>query len=232
MPVAEISLANLVEKNLNTPVLDFSPINETSGFEQSGIIGGDFLFKFKMTFDLSQMILRMKPQSSLVEVRPVKVPGGKALKQSLYIETSVIGAYLDNGEPFRRDLTIRWWEHEMQEYNPFISVLVTRELERLPEPHRSAYINLASDLKSLDIPDEAAILAEGYVARGIFHRKYIADALHVALASFYKMDFLVTWNFGHIASVHRQARVKLFNTAAGFFVPVIVTPEFLVNDLS
>ena len=27
------------------------------------------------------------------------------MKQSLYLETSVIGAYLDNGEPFRRDLT-------------------------------------------------------------------------------------------------------------------------------
>ena len=30
------------------------------------------------------------------------------MKLSLYIETSVIGAYLDNDEPFRRDLTIRW----------------------------------------------------------------------------------------------------------------------------
>ncbi len=38
------------------------------------------------------------------------------MKQGLYLETSVIGAYLDNGEPFRRDLTIRWWEHEMPDY--------------------------------------------------------------------------------------------------------------------
>ena len=37
------------------------------------------------------------------------------MKQGLYLETSVIGAYLDNGEPFR-DLTIRWWEHEMPDY--------------------------------------------------------------------------------------------------------------------
>jgi hypothetical protein len=154
------------------------------------------------------------------------------LKQSLYLETSVAGAYLDNGEPFRRDLTIRWWEHEMLEYNPFISLLVIRELERLKEPHRTAYLNLVRKMDTLDVPDEAAILAEGYVSRGIFHRKYMADALHVALASIHKMDFLVTWNFGHIANVHRQARIKLFNTAAGFFVPAIVTPEFLVNELS
>jgi hypothetical protein len=53
------------------------------------------------------------------------------MKQSLYLETSVVGAYLDNGEPFRRDLTIRWWEHELSEYRAFCSVLVRRELEQV-----------------------------------------------------------------------------------------------------
>jgi predicted nucleic acid-binding protein len=152
------------------------------------------------------------------------------MKQSLYLETSVIGAYLDNGEPFRRDLTIRWWEHEMPEYRAVVSRLVTRELERVTEPHRTAYLKLAEPLEQVELSDEAAILAEGYIARGIFHRKYIADALHVAIASFHKIDYLVTWNFGHLANVRRQARIRLFNTAAGFFVPMIVTPEFLVSE--
>lgn len=152
------------------------------------------------------------------------------MKQSLYLETSVIGAYLDNGEPFRRDLTIRWWEHEMPEYRTFISPLVSSEIERVPQPHRRSYMNLISGLPQVELTDEAAILAEGYISRGIFHRKYIADALHVAIASFHKIDYLVTWNFGHLANVRRQARIRLFNTAAGFYVPMIVTPEFLVSE--
>jgi predicted nucleic acid-binding protein len=154
------------------------------------------------------------------------------VKQSLYLETSVVGAYLDNGEPFRRDLTIRWWEHEMSEYRATVSPLVTRELERLPEPHRTAYLKLVAPLEQLELTDEATILAEGYLSRGIFHRKYIGDALHVAVASVHKIDYLVTWNFGHLANVRRQARIRLFNTAAGFFVPMIVTPEFLVSELT
>ena len=154
------------------------------------------------------------------------------MKQSLYLETSVVGAYLDNGEPFRRDLTIRWWEHEMSEYRATVSPLVTRELERLPEPHRTAYLKLVAPLEQLELTDEATILAEGYLSRGIFHRKYIGDALHVAVASVHKIDYLVTWNFGHLANVRRQARIRLFNTAAGFFVPMIVTPEFLVSELT
>ena len=151
------------------------------------------------------------------------------MKLSIYLETSVVGAYLDNGEPFRRDLTIRWWEHELSEYDAFSSVLVQRELERTPEPHRSGYLNLIKPLNQLELSEEVAILAEGYVERGIFHRKYLADAIHVAVASYHKIDYLVTWNFGHLANVRKQARLRLFNTAAGFFSPLIITPEFLVH---
>jgi len=151
------------------------------------------------------------------------------MKVSLYLETSVVGAYLDNDEPFRRDLTIRWWEHEMAEYAVFSSQLVTRELERMNEPHRTGYLKLVKHFDHLDLAEEAAILAEEYIHRGIFQRKFMADAVHYALASFYKIDYLVTWNFGYLANVRKQARLRLFNTATGFFAPTVVTPEFLVH---
>ena len=153
------------------------------------------------------------------------------MSRALYLETSVVGAYLDKGDSFRRDLTIRWWEHELPRYHAFVSPLVQRELERTREPYRSSYLQLLRPLPYLEVTEEAAILADGYIARGIFQRKFLGDALHVALASFHKIDYLVTWNFGYLASVHRQARIRLFNTSAGFFVPEIITPEFLVSEL-
>ena len=128
---------------------------------------------------------------------------------TIYLETSVIGAYLDKGESFRRDLTIRWWEHELKNYQAYVSPLVQRELERAREPYRKSYLNLIHHLPQLEVSEEAAILADGYIGRGIFQRKFLGDALHVALASFHKIDYLVTWKFGHLASVHRQARVKV-----------------------
>ncbi len=152
------------------------------------------------------------------------------MKLSIYLETSVIGAYLDNGDQFRRDMTIRWFEHELTEYEVFSSQLVRRELERVGEPHRKGYLNLIEPFKELEVTEEVAILAEGYISRGIFHRRLMADAFHAAIASFYKIDYLVTWNFGHLANVRKQARIRLFNTAAGFFSPLIITPEFLVHS--
>jgi len=153
------------------------------------------------------------------------------MKTSLYLETSVVGAYLDNGEPLRRDLTIRWWEHELSEYRAVTSILVQRELERMQEPHRTGYLNLVKPLEQLDLVDETAILAESYIERGIINRKFLADAVHFALASIHRIDYFVTWNFGHMANVRKQARLRLFNTAAGFFTPTITTPEFLVHTV-
>ena len=101
------------------------------------------------------------------------------MKPSTYLETSVIGAYLDNGEPFRRDLTIRWWEHELSEYRAVISPLVVRELERVSEPHRSAYLKLVKGLEQVELAEEAAILAEGYVSRGILSAQ---GAVHCLIA--------------------------------------------------
>jgi predicted nucleic acid-binding protein len=150
---------------------------------------------------------------------------------SLYLETSVVGAYLDKGESFRRDLTIRWWEHELPKFEAYVSPLVERELERAREPYRHSFLKLIQPLPRIEVTEEAAILAEGYISRGIFQRKYLADALHMALASWHKVDYVVTWNFGHLANIHRQARIKLFNTAAGFFAPEVVTPEFLITEL-
>lgn len=153
------------------------------------------------------------------------------MKLSLYLETSVVGAYLDNGEPFRRDLTIRWWEHELAEYRAYTSILVRRELERIAEPYRTGCLQLIKPLEHLSLPDEVAILAEAYIERGIFQRKFLADAIHVAIAAVHRIDYFVTWNFGYVANVRKQARLRRFNTAAGFFSPTIVTPEFLVHTI-
>jgi len=71
---------------------------------------------------------------------------------SIYLETSVVGAYLDRGESFRRDLTMRWWEHEMKNFRAFVSPLVTRELERTREPYRRSY--LAAERTFLDLVNE------------------------------------------------------------------------------
>lgn len=42
-------------------ILDLEPINETTGFEQTGIIGGNFLRHYRMTIDFQRATLRLDP---------------------------------------------------------------------------------------------------------------------------------------------------------------------------
>ncbi len=59
-------VADLLQSNLRALVLDFAAINETSGFEQSGILGGDFLRHFRVTIDFPRTQVLFQPHTSAV----------------------------------------------------------------------------------------------------------------------------------------------------------------------
>jgi predicted aspartyl protease/thioredoxin-like negative regulator of GroEL len=50
-------------KNVYAAVLDMEPINETAGFEQTGIIGGNILSRYRVTFDFTRGIIRFQPHA-------------------------------------------------------------------------------------------------------------------------------------------------------------------------
>ncbi|MEK6410061.1 MAG: aspartyl protease family protein [Acidobacteriota bacterium] len=56
-------VADQLQSNLRALVLDFGAINETSGFEQSGILGGDFLRHFRVTIDFNRALLALQPHT-------------------------------------------------------------------------------------------------------------------------------------------------------------------------
>ncbi|HXG67584.1 MAG TPA: aspartyl protease family protein [Blastocatellia bacterium] len=59
-------VADLNHKNVRALVLDFGAINETSGFEQAGILGGDFMRHFRVTIDFARAQVALQPHSSAV----------------------------------------------------------------------------------------------------------------------------------------------------------------------
>jgi predicted aspartyl protease len=50
------------QRGVSAAVLDLDSINETTGFEQTGIIGGNFLFNYRITFDFKRGVLRLETQ--------------------------------------------------------------------------------------------------------------------------------------------------------------------------
>ena len=80
---------------------------------------------------------------------------------------------------------------------------------------------------------EPAILeiVQAYIARHVMPRSPVGDALHLALASYYRCDFLATWNCKHLANANKFAHIRRVNALLGLFVPSLVTPlELLEAD--
>lgn len=57
----QVALGPYAWKNVYAAVLDMEPINETAGFEQTGIIGGNILSRYRVTFDFARGLIRLQP---------------------------------------------------------------------------------------------------------------------------------------------------------------------------
>ena len=62
-----------------------------------------------------------------------------------------------------------------------------------------------------------------------FGEKEMAERRLETMRSVYEMDILLTWNSRHIANAAIRLRLRKVVEAAGFTLPVICTPEELVE---
>jgi hypothetical protein len=76
-----------------------------------------------------------------------------------------------------------------------------------------------------------AEIVETYIRHEVMPADPGGDALHLALASYHKCDFLVPWNCRHLANANKFGHIRRVNTMLGLFVPALVTPlELLGGD--
>jgi predicted aspartyl protease len=59
LPRLSLGLSKL--EKISAAVLDLEPVNETAGFTQSGILGGNFLRYFRIYFDFARGSMRLEP---------------------------------------------------------------------------------------------------------------------------------------------------------------------------
>jgi hypothetical protein len=83
------------------------------------------------------------------------------------------------------------------------------------------------------LPIEPAIteIVEAYIRHKLMPVDPAGDALHLALASYHKCDFLVTWNCLHLANANKFGHIRRVNAILGLFVPNIVTPLELLGGI-
>ena len=85
---------------------------------------------------------------------------------------------------------------------------------------------LLDGLPLLDIGHPGvAVLADRLISEHLLPSKAAADARHVAVATIFGVDYLLTWNCKHIANAETLPRIYSMLRDSGYEPPLIVTPE-------
>lgn len=156
-------------------------------------------------------------------------------KRTVYLETSVIGyatarTSRDLVVAGRQQITREWFAWGAQAYQLFVSQLVVREASSGDEEAARARVALIEGIPLLAVTDAVGALAGKLVGQGVIPTRAAEDALHIAVAAVHGVDFLLTWNFKHIANAAMRQAIERVCREADYEPPVICTPEELTND--
>ena len=155
-------------------------------------------------------------------------------KPLVHLETTIFSFYHDERESHEvksmRAWTRDWWDNYRAGYALIISVAVLAELSRGSLPHREAAKAMAAALPSLPFTAEANRIVAAYIANIVMPADPLGDALHLALASLRRCEYLLTWNCQHIANASKFDHIHSVNGRLGIFVPKLITPLELIGS--
>jgi len=81
----------------------------------------------------------------------------------------------------------------------------------------------------LETKEEALALAKELLQAGALPAKAAEDALHIAIAATNGIPYLLTWNCRHMANAAMRPLIESVCASQGYRVPVICTPEELME---
>ncbi len=157
------------------------------------------------------------------------------MKPTAYIETSVV-SYL-TARPSRdvviaayQEITREWWHDAPERFDLVASELVVAEAGAGDAQAANVRLEALEPVALLDATPDAESLAQALVDQGAVPRRAAEDAAHIAISATNGVDFLVTWNFRHIANATMRARIEHACRQAGYAPPVICTPNELMDS--
>jgi hypothetical protein len=156
------------------------------------------------------------------------------LRPQVYVETTIPSFYHTTRSGIaalaQRAWTRRWWTVAADRYLLVTSEAVLDELRDGDYPSREEAFDLAKDLPLLEITPAIAEIVEAYIYHRLMPEDPAGDALHLALASYHKCEFLVTWNCQHLANANKYGHIRRVNSLLGLYVPILATPLELLGE--
>src|SRR5437588_2588154 len=155
------------------------------------------------------------------------------MKPRAYVETTIPSFYHEARTApdilARREWTRQWWTTAAERFELVTNPAALDEVSNGPADRKNDWLNLVRSLPVLSVDEVVAEIVQAYVQHRVMPADPAGDAMHLALASYHKCDFLVTWNCQHLANANKFGHIRRVNTMLGLFVPALVTPLELIG---
>lgn len=154
-------------------------------------------------------------------------------KLRLYLDTSVLNFVFADDSPHEKDVTLKLVaEAKEGRHEVYISDIVITEVVDAPGEKAQLLISLIKELDAyeLEFDDNCRMLANRYIEEGIIPSRYEDDAFHIAIATVYNMDAIISWNFKHIVKLKTKREVAGVNLLMGYREIEIYSPLEVVNN--
>ncbi len=156
------------------------------------------------------------------------------MKRTVYIETSIPSFYHETRNDAIsvawREITRSWWDSQRRFYQVVTSDVVRVELEEGKHPHQKEKIALIVGLEILEYVPIIDEIAGVYIRNKLVPAETGGDAYHLAFASYYAVDFLLTWNCLHLANPNKFGHIRAVNERLRLPTPILCTPEQLLSE--
>ncbi len=158
------------------------------------------------------------------------------MKPRVYLETTIISYFTskESADPLvagHQIATQRWWDERSSEFELYISEAVVEEASLGDADAARRRLEILSPIPELEITNPCRDLAETLLAKIPLPPRAEIDALHIAVATFNAMGYLLTWNCSHIANAMYRHPIEAICRSVGYEPPVICTPlELLLEE--
>ena len=156
------------------------------------------------------------------------------MKPKVYVETTII-SYLA-ARPSRdlivaghQQITHEWWQISRHNFAVVSSQLVAREAGAGDPEAADARLAFLAGLTLLEITEEALTLAQRLLQAKAIPQDFPEDALHVAVAVVNGIEYLLTWNYKHLANAGMRSKIETTCRELGYEAVIICTPEELME---
>ncbi|MBV5304246.1 MAG: type II toxin-antitoxin system VapC family toxin [Chlorobium sp.] len=154
------------------------------------------------------------------------------MKSTVYLDTTIPSYLFDERESIRLhiEVTRKWWNEESHNFDVWASEATLDEISEGHYQNKQELLTFVTGIPLL-MPDAQIVdIAQIYLDNYLMPCALKGDALHLAYASFYKIDFLLTWNCNHLANANKRQHIRVINARLNLPTPEIVTPLELFSE--